>query len=253
MGQTGLYNPDAGVVEPRSEAAHRAAERAPNEGGRFAGHECRSRPVGERDPEVDDDLMLVPDRGRHEERVGHRVERAAHRRLRRRQLRLEPRALPACGRLGQRPSHRRPERLEALFEHVVGGTRVQGLHHQLFAERAGDEDAGHGGVPGMGDRHGGGAREARHGPVGEDQVGRERPKDRSELGLGRYELRLDREPAVAQRVRSELGVVGRILDDQDPHRQRCLRHRGTSLSSSQYKPNSLTARMNCSKSTGLTM
>ena len=127
------------------------------------------------------------------------------------------RAAPArCGRLGQRPPDGRDERLEALLEHVVGGTGVESLDHELLAEGARDEDARHGGVPGVGDRHGSGTREARQGPIGQDQLGRERGQDGSELGLGRHHLRLDREAPVAQRSRGELGVVGRILDDAGP-------------------------------------
>ena len=219
-----------------------------------ATHEGGSRAIGEDDPEVDDRPRRVPLSRADQERVRHRVERAAHGGLRCIELGPEPDPLARRGALGERAPHGRDERLQPALEDVVGGAAVEGLDNQVLAGGARDQDHRDTGVPGMGRRHGSPARKAGQLPVREDDLGGKGGQCGEELGLGGHHPGVDVEAPLAQGAGHELGVVRRVLDEQDPQRRRLgFGHPGTSFMSTQYRPSSLTARMNCSKSTGLTM
>ena len=163
--------------------------------------------------------------------------------------------LPApCADLREGPPDGRPERLEPVLGDVVGGPDAQGVGDELLADRGRDEDHGEAGVPLARDRHRGRAREARHVPVHQGELRPHLGQAGPQAGLVRDDPRLDLEPRLAQGAHDELGVVGVVLDEQDPQGWRQgLGHVGISLRSSQYRPSTPTACMNCSKSTGLTM
>jgi hypothetical protein len=240
-------------VWPAAQVGHPMRQPAPEE--RFGGatDEHLDGTVGEDDAEVADHALGVPDSREDQERVRHRIERVAHGCLGPRQFVLESGVLPARGALRDRTPHGRDEGRQALLEHVIRGTRAECLDHQLLAEHARDKDAGHGGVPGVSDRDGRATREAGQGPVGEDQLWPECLQLSAKAGLAGHEPRLEGDATLVQRPLHELGVIGRVLDEQNPQERRVVGHKGTLLRSSQYSPSSLTACMNCSKSTGLTM
>ena len=199
-----------------------------------AAHEGRSRAVREDDPEVDGRPGRVALGRADDERVAHRVERAAHGGLGRLELCLEPDLLARRRALRERAPHGGDKRLEPALEDVVGRAAVERLDHQVLAHGARDQDHGDGGIRGVGRRDGRLAGEAGQPPVGEDDLGDERGQRGQELGLGRHHPGVDLETRLPQGAHDQLGVVGVVLDEQDPQgRRQGLGHVGTSLRSSQ--------------------
>ena len=199
-----------------------------------AAQEGRGRAVREDDPGVDGRPGHVALGRTDDERVAHGVERAAHGGLGRLELCLEPDLLARCRALRERAPHGGDKRLEPALEDVIGRAAVEGLDHQVLAHGAGDQDDGDIGIRGVGRRHGRLAGEAGQPPVGEDDLGDEGRQRGQELGLGGHHPGVDLKTGLPQGAHDQLGVVGVVLDEQDPQgRRQGLAHVGTSLRSSQ--------------------
>lgn len=146
--------------------------------------------------------------------------------------------------------HRRAEPAQPVLEQVVHGAVAQGVDARLLAHGAADHDRRD--VVAAGTQHVQRLQgvELRQRVVDEDHLGRARRilECGLEVHAGLDPLPHGREPGPPQLEHEHLGVVGVVLQEQDPHECESVRFRP-----SQYRPMLLTADMNCSMSTGLTM
>ena len=135
---------------------------------------------------------------------------------------LRPRARPLrpARRLGHGPHDRRWQSRQVLLEDVVGRPRLEPLDRDVLAHRARDEQEGHLGHASTGEAQGRQAVKGRQVVVGEDDV-EATSGQRTFEGLSRvHDADLAGKPSRPQAGRHEFGVVGVVLEMEDPKGRR---------------------------------
>ena len=127
-------------------------------------------------------------------------------------------ALGAVLRFTQCAAYRAHDPREALFQHVVRGSELEGLDRQLLAEHSGNEDERHIRRSLRCDLQRRHAVEGRERIVREDQVQTASLERRDEVLAGLHARNVAGDPAYLEHVANELGVPGVVLEVQHAKR-----------------------------------